>query len=882
MSELAAGTTIGRYIVRGQLGRGGMGIVYEAHDPELDRTIAIKLLAPALHASSSSVQARTRLLREAQAMARLSHPNVIAVHDVGTFGEQVFVAMERIDGVTLTAWLSKRPRSLQEVLAVFRQAGAGLSAAHAAGLIHRDFKPDNVLIDREGRPRVLDFGLARSADLLLDQSSPGTWEGDPAVLGLAETVEAGATEAEEASRKGQSPGLLASPLTATGTLLGTPLYMSPEQHRREPIDARSDQFSFCVALYEALCGERPFQGSTLLALSLATAEGKIDLPKGARVPEHVRKAVLRGLRPRPSDRFASMEALLAELTPDRSPSRRAFVAGGVAAVVLATGGVLTLLRRRLPAAAPPTYRQLTFTGQSSTPRFSPDGRRLAYLSGNEIRVRDLPSGADRVVREAPDVTTWFHWFSSSELAFLQTTDLLLVSVDRESTRRIPAESSRAPDGSKALAFGQSSRSITIVNTINEERSTLEIPGDFSWLEDASWAPSGDSLLLRTSQSGKYSISTIPLNGAAQIKLLTDVDAGPPCWSPRGDSFYYLRGRNELIKVPLASHPISAAGPPETLLSGLDADEDIGVSPDGRTLVYTRGGPRAGLWRANAEAQGATLLDAAAGKGGSTQSGVEKLSARVANRSALSVSPDGARIAFAQTQASANLFTLALDGGAQRQVTTSTDFAQIWATAWSPDGREIVCTAALRDGNVSLYRVSIDTGIPTLIHQTVSMNVAWAPGRQIVIQTIGNQNFGVLDPGTGTMRPLRASNEGWAFTPFFSPDGETVALFINGRKRGICLVSVADGTSRLLAEGELKPAGFSRDGATLYAKSGVSGKDLVAIAIGTGAVTPLATLPFENGANTVVNVPGTTRFACLVDESNSDIWAVDGFDPASAL
>ena len=156
-AELERGRTIDRYVVIEQLGRGGMGVVYRAYDPELDRSVAIKVLRAA-----RTDQARARLLREAQALARLTHPNVVAVHDAGTFGDEVFIATELVDGTTLKAWLREKPRTRREILAVLVAAGDGLDGAHRAGLVHRDFKPDNVMIGKDGRARVLDFGLARA------------------------------------------------------------------------------------------------------------------------------------------------------------------------------------------------------------------------------------------------------------------------------------------------------------------------------------------------------------------------------------------------------------------------------------------------------------------------------------------------------------------------------------------------------------------------------------------------------------------------------------------------------------------------------------------------------------------------------------------------
>jgi tetratricopeptide (TPR) repeat protein/tRNA A-37 threonylcarbamoyl transferase component Bud32 len=285
-TELAPGATVSRYVVLARIGQGAMGVVYAAYDPELDRQVALKLL----HADHDVKELRRRLLREAQALARLSHPNVVAVHDVGMRSDGVFLALELVEGTTLAQWL-KEPHPWREVVRVFREAGQGLAAAHAAGLVHRDFKPANVLIGQDGRVRVTDFGLARPMNRL--EATGG---------GLAPVM----ASAEEST----------STLTRTGALLGTPAYMAPEQQQGLGADALSDQFSFCVALYEALHGVRPFQGGSLEELGKAARAGQLRPPgREPKVPARIRRVVLRGLSPRPEERFPSMEALLAALAP---------------------------------------------------------------------------------------------------------------------------------------------------------------------------------------------------------------------------------------------------------------------------------------------------------------------------------------------------------------------------------------------------------------------------------------------------------------------------------------------------------------------------------------------------------------------------------------
>jgi len=347
---LAKGATIGRYVVLGLLGRGGMGEVYAAYDPELDRKIAVKLLRARGGGSSEIADGKTRLLREAQAIARLSHPNVVVVYDVGTFRDSVFIAMEFVAGHTLGYWLEAQPRKLSEVLDVFMAAGRGLTAAHAAGLVHRDFKPDNVMITTTGQVRVMDFGLARQQVRDDEPSLAGqqTLDAGARAAALAETMDpeldADAT-AKLATADGAAPppassgGYLQVKLTRTGAVLGTPAYMAPEQFAGTGGDARTDQFSFAVALYEGLYGQRPFEGSNVIALMANVVGGTItEPPSNTRVPAWIRKILVRGLSTSPDDRFPSMTDMLAALAHDPAVRRRRWL--GAATVVAALAAVV--------------------------------------------------------------------------------------------------------------------------------------------------------------------------------------------------------------------------------------------------------------------------------------------------------------------------------------------------------------------------------------------------------------------------------------------------------------------------------------------------------------------------------------------------------------
>ncbi|MCH9688648.1 MAG: tetratricopeptide repeat protein, partial [Deltaproteobacteria bacterium] len=314
-SEIPAkGSTVDRYVVLDELGRGGMGVVLAAFDPKLDRKVALKLLR-----MGSSDEGQARLQREAQALARLAHRHVVRVHDVGRHDGRVFVAMELIAGRTLGQWLRDVRPGWRQILPMFTAAAEGLAAAHAAGLVHRDFKPSNVLVGDDGQVKVTDFGLARvhaDAPSILDSL------GDQAAD--LETGPSGALALE-------------ATLTRTGALAGTPAYMAPEQLDGRAADPRSDQFSFCVSLFEALAGQRPFPGSTPWAVAESIEAQRYGTSLPGSIPRPLRSALRRGLQADPAARYPDMAALLAALHHGRKARRRQGVA--LLATALAGGGL---------------------------------------------------------------------------------------------------------------------------------------------------------------------------------------------------------------------------------------------------------------------------------------------------------------------------------------------------------------------------------------------------------------------------------------------------------------------------------------------------------------------------------------------------------------
>jgi hypothetical protein len=342
LSQLPPGTQIGRYEIRALLGVGGMGAVYDAHDTELGRAVALKLLHPERSEVSGLAD---RLVHESRLMARIAHPSVIAVYDAGHQGSSVFIAMELVRGSTLAAWLASHELDWRAIVALFERAGQGLVAAHTAGIIHRDFKPENVLVARDAdKVVVTDFGLAREAE---DWSEDGS--GDPRTTLARRPHEAR--------------------MTTDGAVIGTPAYMAPEQIAARAVDVRADVFAFSVSLWAALFGQRPFPGASVVEIYAAMHLPLAPPPAGApRVPRRLLRALRRGLAIDARDRWPDMQSLLVELAAIRGARRRrALAAGGVGIIGVIGLGIAALLVGRPPPTVDPCVRALAQLDGAYTP-----------------------------------------------------------------------------------------------------------------------------------------------------------------------------------------------------------------------------------------------------------------------------------------------------------------------------------------------------------------------------------------------------------------------------------------------------------------------------------------------------------------------------------
>jgi Tol biopolymer transport system component/predicted Ser/Thr protein kinase len=579
--ELAPGTRLGKYLIVQQLGAGGMSTVWDARDIELDRRVALKLLTAGDH--------RARMLREARAMARLRHPNVLTVFDAETLAGRDVIVMELIDGASLATWLG-RPHSHDEIVSALLAAGRGLAAAHAAGIIHRDFKPHNVLLDVSGRIVVTDFGLARAAGEALEPTSraapiacdPGECRdrSSPPPLGSAPT-----------------PGALDVTLTATGAVLGTPAYMAPEQMSGAIADARTDQFSFCVALWEALSGERPFPGETMSEIAGALALGVPRAPE--RVPRRLRHLLARGLARDPAARWPSLGALLAAI--ERAWRRPRRIAIGIATGLALLAVVAMVATRGGRHEWRPQIVDLpAFEENSNGAAFSPDGTRIAYDSDRDrtgwcrLYVGAVYGGEPRAVTPLGDDFILPRWTRDGKALLAARWD------DATSTYRIV----RQPlDGGAAIDLGTG----TEVDDCGDALAVLELGKGMARL--LLQYPDGTRTVL-TSSSQEYMMHprcdpsgqrvvftrgrvTVPNRAGNdvfvidrqrhEIALTRDHAASSGTFTPDGRTAVFTAIRNGRTSL----YEVAATGAISRALTEGSPHLAAEVSPDGRTVMFSR-------------------------------------------------------------------------------------------------------------------------------------------------------------------------------------------------------------------------------------------------------------------------------------------------------
>jgi predicted Ser/Thr protein kinase/WD40 repeat protein len=861
---------LGHYRLLEEIGRGGMGVVYAAHDSKLGRKVAIKMLK-----SEGDAKLQRRLIREAKAMAKLAHPNVVSVHEIGEHEDAAFIVMEYVEGPTLRQWLAAAPRSVTEILAVFMAAGHGLGAVHEAGLIHRDFKPDNLMIRNRGQVLVMDLGIARDGSNAFTPTTVALDGSDD------ETVD----------------------LTRDGALMGSPAYMAAEQFTGAEVTARTDQFSFCVALWEALHGERPFAGENMATLIDAVTSGRTRTAKRSDVPAALRSVLERGLQVDPQARFGSMTALLAALETASGSRRRTRIrlAWGAALVVglasIFVGVQVGLDRAPSPAVGaipvepsepevgdptgptgPTGHRQITTTGTATRPALSPDGNHVVFIDDGGLVHVDLRSGATKTL--APRVSEVLGLQLSNEGGLVFSARLngevgvyRMPSLDAAPVRidgALPIFC-RFAGSDRVASFHLTDKVVRLSNVNGWLDAEIPVEGEYEYLRDVACDPGNERVAVLHLLGETATLKLIDLDGGpARVLFESPVGLSSPHFDQTGAALYYLatrEGQTNLEATQVAANddmPVT-----RVVVPNIDATAfsraDSGRAAYARTQTVHRG-----IWRL-----GAT---------DSSLEGAERIVDTDAEQVFVAMSPDETQLAYVESRRNlGRLMIHSLSDGTEREVTRGDRLHDI---AWSPDGQTLAFIAQYR-GQAHVWTVAAAGGVPTVLKQALAsdeMPIAWAPGERILYERPGGRNFGVLDPKTQDDRPLIADDSvGWPFFPAVSPDGDSVAVLWSRKPLGVWLIDIEDGTARLLIEGVYYPVRWSADGRFVYAAA-PEGSTTTLYRIpaestgeGSGPLAPWRTVDFGLRHNGQCLVLSTNELLCAVDETTSNIWIAEAIE-----
>jgi Tol biopolymer transport system component len=857
-----SGDLIGHYEVLERLAAGGMGVVYRAEDVNLRRVVALKLLPDEL---TDDPERRKRLVREARTAASLSHPNICTIYEVGEDRGRIFVAMELVPGTTLASRLASGPLPGPELLSIARDLAEGLAEAHARGVVHRDFKPQNVMITPAGRAKILDFGLAKLTSPLADDSPTS------------------------------------SILSREGLIVGTAPYMSPEQAQGAPLDATSDVFSFGTVAYQMATGRRPFQGETAAAViaEILKADPEPLAVLRPNLPLALRRIIERCLRKRPQDRYANARELSSDLaTVLEVPAARAHRRPGglrwLLASLLLVGAIATYRLVQAPVrVVPPSHRQVTFNGHATIPAISPDGRFLAYVDKAEnpqrVVVQETVGSGGLTVFEARDIYDLRWAPDGGELAVTsaEPSGTHLVPRLGGAARKIQEGYFRvawAPDGaSLALSFADRG-GIAIVSKSGSPIREVPLRGGYDWVWGMEWSPTGSHILLCTfSGSGRAGLWLVSLTSGQETPLLETAEGKgitlpDAAWSRDGAAFYYLRAdgaTTDLWRGEVGSDG-KLLDAPRALVTGLQAGRILSLAGDG-ALAYTR------------ETERSTLSLA---KRGPTPDQIETTPLTTGTQTDFnpSVSPDGGHVAFARmTGQDSSIVLMPLTAKAPRQLTFLEGLS--FGPAWSPDGHEIAFVAT-ESGAGSVWIVPATGGAARPVGGSAVTSVVgpfrpltWAPGRRIVYHSSGHANLGILDPATKESRRLLAvpdEEAGWVFGPMYSPDAESIAVDWNREKAGIWLIQADSGKASVLAEASesshLTPLGWSQSGRGIFVlETGAEPVEarVVLLSVPGGKRTPFMNLPFVPRGDSVMTADG--RLIAVVAEKSSDVWLMENFD-----
>ena len=820
---LKLGQDLSHYRLVEQIGEGGMGVVWKARDQKLRRDVALKTLPAALVADP---ERRRRLVREARAAAAVAHPNVAMVHEVDEAGDVVYVAMEYVQGEALRSTLTRGSLSIRDTLRIATEAAEGIAAAHQARIIHRDLKPDNVMVRPDGHVKILDFGLAKV-------------EQEQEDLGRSQ-----ATGAET----------LSGELTQKGRVLGTALYMSPEQARGETLDSRTDIFSFGSMLYEMATGQVPFQGRTATDTLSAILRDRPPPPssRSSEVPIELDRIVGKCLEKEPRDRYQDAADLAVDLrtllralessataTPSGgvlSPAARQSVPGWVyglvalavlsfvvsAALVWRQGGVGEDRDGAGGGDAEITFSQLTSRlGEERWPSLSPDGKSVVYAAttgsssdGYDIYLQRV--GGQRPINLTDHAGGDYQPSFSPEgdrIAFRserQGGGIFVMGATGESVRRVSDDGYNptwSPDGSQILFATQSSLwpsthsgrtgQLWSVDLASGEKRRIATEDEDALQPD--WSPSGRRIAYWGVRDGQRDIWTVPATGGAAVAV-TDDDAMDwnPVWSPDGGSLYYFSdrgGSHNLWRVAIDERSGEIRGTPEAITrGGVGRRLDLSLSAHGSRIAFVESLSRENIHK--------IAFDPESGEASGPPITLTRGSTIVSQPSP---SPDGEQVAYYHRSGTQeDVFVMRSDGTEPRNLTR--DLANDRMPQWSPDGSRIAFFSD-RSGSYDIWTIRPDgSSLRNLTDSPDKTEIRpiWSPdGSSIAFyEDVGSNPSDMIlfvDADGGTERRLSrniGNAEGSFSLRSWSPHGGRIA----GRgshpatgPTGIFLLSLADGT-----------------------------------------------------------------------------------------
>jgi serine/threonine protein kinase/Tol biopolymer transport system component len=886
---ITPGTKLGEYEVKSLLGSGGMGEVYRARDSRLGRDVAIKVLPSFLSADSERLR---RFEQEARAAAALNHPNILAVHQMGTYQGAPYLVSELLEGETLREQIKRGRLPIRKAIDYGVQIARGLAAAHEKGIVHRDLKPENLFVTKDGRVKILDFGLAK-------------------------LTQAGSENSADTLTKG----------TEAGMVMGTVGYMAPEQVRGQTADHRADIFAFGAILYEMLAGKRAFQKPT--SAETMTAILNEDPPGISQVttnlPPALQRVVHRCLEKNPEQRFQSASDLAfaldalsegagsATVYPGKGAGRTSFIkqhkllsiAAGFVLVglMVGVGWYFTRgLRSSNVAHAKITHKQFTFTGDAYSPAISPDGLFVAYISRKlgepEKLIVQASNGTKVELAQGPilGIPKWSP--DGSELLFskyeppLDKTDqaakrsgTYVVSRLGGVARPLPVRGRACwltPDGSQiVVAYGAVESGFYGFRIVNKQSDVVKEfhLSEYTYLLNLDCSSSAGLVLAVTQASDKYQIRTFKPDGSDEQKLLEESDRIYSArWSPTGDAIYYLHGKGSTKQLSKLS--VTRRGTePALVADGLQCGGSFSLSADGSRLAYTREDDNSNLWRVD-------LHSAERG----TKPEISQLTSGTSYYGEPSFSPDGHWIVFAlgPNLYETNIFKRPVLGGDPVQLTFF-EHAASASPAWSPDGQRIAFIGN-QSGVPRVWMISANGGAAQVLENTnasdTNYKLTWWPSSDIIYQQSGQRNYLQINDKTHEEKTIIQADPslGWVWSkPVSSPDDKKIAFNWNRNGDGLWIVSVEPYSETLLLRGDSVPVGWSPDGKYVYAIRRELGRAREIIRVQVAApneVTSVAILPGDvvdfGGAS--VSPDGRKIFA-NVGEEKSDVWLMENFDPS---